>query len=82
MSHVTCLYLIMLTVRTKDFILVCLDEIFEKTTIQKEETIYSHGPHNEFKNKFMMKGLHYLSKKNLKGLEIMSANVRSLFFKL
>ena len=49
--------------KDKNAILACLGENFQDKRIQKETIIYTNNPQNEFKNKYMIKVLHYLSDK-------------------
>ena len=64
-QEVTChLFVLDNYKKDKDAIFACLQKFHGNTTTFPEEHIYSDGPSNEFKNQYMMKLLHHVSKQH------------------
>ena len=64
-QEVTChLFVLDNYKKDKDAIFACLQKFYGNTTTFPEEHIYSDGPSSEFKNQYMMKLLHHVSKQH------------------
>ena len=64
-QEVTChLFVLDNYKKDKDAIFACLQKLYGNTKTFPEEHIYSDGPNSEFKNQYMMKLLHHVSKEH------------------